>query len=52
MTEEEILGLLEQRKKYKLEKNYSAADKIRNHLLSHFIEVNDGKETVEWDLMI
>ncbi|MHB1483356.1 MAG: cysteine--tRNA ligase [Saccharofermentanales bacterium] len=52
MTEEEILSLLEQRKKYKSEKNFVAADEIRNHLTSHFIEVKDGKESAEWDLII
>jgi cysteinyl-tRNA synthetase len=52
MTEEEISKLLEQRKKYKLEKNYSAADEIRNHLISHSIEVKDDKENAEWDLII
>ncbi|MBN2851393.1 MAG: class I tRNA ligase family protein, partial [Clostridia bacterium] len=52
MTEEEIINLLEQRKKYKSEKNFSAADEIRDYLTSHSIEVKDGKENAEWDLII
>lgn len=52
LTKEKISELLEQRQKYKSEKNYSAADEIRNYLLSRFIEVKDGKENAEWDLLI
>lgn len=52
LTEEEILRLLGKRTILKLEKNFSAADEIRNYLTSHSIEVKDGKETAEWDMII
>jgi cysteinyl-tRNA synthetase len=52
MTEDEIQMLLEQRQKHKTDKNFAAADEIRNFLISRSIEVKDSKETVEWDLII
>ncbi|MDR0896772.1 MAG: cysteine--tRNA ligase [Oscillospiraceae bacterium] len=52
ITEEEIQNLLEQRERFKAAKDFGAADEIRNHLKSHLIEVKDGKEKTEWDLMI
>jgi cysteinyl-tRNA synthetase len=52
LTEEKISELLARRQKYKQQKNYGAADEIRNHLISLSIEVKDGKENADWDLII
>ena len=52
LTEEKISKLLEQWQKYKSEKNYGAADEIRNYLSSRSIEAKDGEENAEWDLIL
>lgn len=52
ITEGEIYKLLEQRNKFKAAKDYASADKIREILAGHFIEVKDGRDGSDWDLMI
>ncbi len=50
ITEKEITELLELRNNYKLEKNYSEADRIRNELASKGIAINDKSKVSDWDI--
>lgn len=50
ITPDEIQDFILQRNKAKQEKNYEAADKIRNELSERGIILNDGKEGTRWDI--
>lgn len=52
ITEEEILEFISKRAKYKAEKNYAEADKIRDKLRTFSINIMDGREGSGWDLII
>ena len=49
-TADKINELLEERTKFKSEKNYKEADKIRNYLTENGIIVNDMGKEVDWDI--
>ena len=44
IEDEEINKLLEKRNKYREEKNYQEADKIRDYLLEMDVEILDSRE--------
>ena len=50
IDEKEIAELILKRKKYKLDKNYIEADKIRDELLLKGILINDKGEETTWDI--
>lgn len=50
LTVEEINKLVEDRMKYKSDKNYEEADKIRNMLNEKGIVINDRSQTIDWDV--
>lgn len=52
LTAEEINALIEERHKYKLQKNYAEADRIRNILIERGIIVNDKGQDVDWDIKL
>ena len=53
ITEAEINDMLTTRQKYKLEKNWAEADKIRNNLYLKGIVIKDtSPESTEWDIVI
>lgn len=43
LSEAEIEILLEKRKQYRSEKNFTESDKIRDYLIEHGVQVNDQK---------
>lgn len=52
ITEEQIIDLIEKRKKLKNEGNYLESDKIREKLQEKGIEIRDTREGVTWDVVI
>jgi len=52
ITKEEIEKLILIRNKYKTEKNYSEADKIREQLYKKGIIIKDNKEKTDWEIII
>lgn len=50
LNSEEIDNLIKERNKYKLQKNYTEADRIRNILTEKGIVVNDKGQDVDWDI--
>lgn len=49
INEDEINKMIIERKKYKLQKNWSEADKIRNELYLKGILIKDSQDETEWD---
>ena len=52
IDENEINNLIEERAKFKLERNFQEADKIRDILSSKNIMIKDVKDGTEWDVVI
>ena len=52
ITEAEINELIVARSKFKQEKNYQEADRIRNELTSKGINIKDTKEGTNWEIEI
>lgn len=52
IEEHEITDLILDRQKYKAQKNWAEADKIRDELLSKGIVIKDNGDTTEWDVEI
>ena len=52
MTEDKILELIEKRNEAKKNKDYEAADKIREELNSNGIQIKDTREGTKWDINI
>lgn len=52
ITEKEIEELVEKRMQYKKVNDYESADKIKQYLLTHSIEVRDSRDKIEWDFLI
>lgn len=50
LTADKIQKLLEERTKFKSEKNYEEADKIRDYLTQNGIVINDRSKEVDWDI--
>ncbi len=51
ITEEQIIDLIEKRKKLKKEGNYLESDKIREKLQEKGIEIRDTREKTLWDIL-
>ncbi|MDE6319282.1 MAG: hypothetical protein K2M22_06195, partial [Lachnospiraceae bacterium] len=52
ITEKEIEELVEKRMQYKKANDYESADKIKQYLATHSIEVRDSRDKIEWDFLI
>lgn len=52
ITEKEIVELVEKRMQYKKVNDYESADKIKQYLSLHSIEVRDSRDKMEWDFLI
>lgn len=52
ITEKEIVEFVEKRMQYKKVNDYESADKIKEYLSLHSIEVRDSRDKIEWDFMI
>ena len=52
ITEKEIVELVEKRMQYKKVNDYESADKIKEYLSLHSIEVRDSRDKIEWDFLI
>ena len=51
ISEEEILDKIEERKKYKENKEWDKADNVRAELLERGIEIKDSREKTEWNIV-
>ena len=52
ISENEVETLIETRKRFKTEKNYSEADRIREELYDKGIIIKDSKNNTEWDVEV
>ena len=46
------MELVEKRMQYKKVNDYESADKIKEYLSLHSIEVRDSRDKIEWDFLI
>ena len=52
INEQEIVALIEERLKYKAEKNWAEADRVRNILAEKNVVIKDVATGTEWDIQI